>query len=97
MSIVAHERMITRTCFFCGKPFMTTRTDAKYCSALCRQRALRWRKRLPDTLTRLLSAVDGLAAYLVYDDAKPQAIKALNRASAEIDEVYRKFNIRKVK
>lgn len=50
-----YERTIS--CEYCGGIFAASRYDAKYCSALCRQRAGRAEKRLHQTYALALEAL----------------------------------------
>lgn len=62
------------TCAFCGKEFWARRNDAKTCSNACRQKMLRWRKRLPAEIQRISQKIHEVAVYLNYPDSRDSAI-----------------------
>lgn len=76
---------------------MAHRTDAKYHDATCRQRALRWRKRLGALAFRLDRDLSEITAYLAYPDAKPSAASILNGAQNSIKIVLLENNIKVIK
>ena len=89
--------LVSRKCIFCGVMFLAHRTDAKYHDAACRQRALRWRKRLGALAFRLDRDLSEITEYLAYPDAKPSAASILNGAQNSIKIVLQENNIKVIK
>lgn len=63
-------RQVRKTCAFCGDTFWSVRSDAKYHDAKCRQRALRWRKKMEHLRARLKLNINELAQYLLYEQSR---------------------------
>jgi len=77
--------MIRHECAFCGNAFWSIRPDAKYDTATCRQRALRWRKKMFATRQRLQRHATELAEYLDYPNARSAAAEYMHATIRQIE------------
>lgn len=91
------EPLIRRECFFCGRAFWAYRTDAKYCSGRCRQRAMRWRAKLQTAEARAIGALAEVASYIDYEDSRPSGVHALLRLQQKVADLLIKHGVQKVK
>lgn len=89
--------MVGKTCLFCGKHFLARRCDAQFCSASCRGKFYRWRKKLRTLYTQTLSNIQAMGGYLSFQDAKPSAVEALKSLAGSIRDMLAGAGVRFIK
>lgn len=91
-----HVQLKLDKCLWCGKPLPDGRTDRKTHDR-CRQNVYRWKRaphRQAEHAKRSLRAIE---MRLKYEFSFPDAIAALKAVQDEINEIYKRYNIVRVK
>jgi len=84
-------------CGFCGKEFFSKRGSGSYCSASCKQKMYRWRKKLDAKKESALYIIKDIASYLTFEDSTPSALLCLNQIVTEALRQLELHNIKRVK
>ena len=86
------------SCAFCGGSFVSSRSDTRYCSALCRQKALRKRSALDRDLNRLITqleqfAVDHGDRFSGHSESdRLDTVDALRTVKAKVDGLLTRYD-----
>ena len=94
---MTNNRLVRRKCLFCGDDFYASRSDAKYHSLTCKNRAYRWRKRLPRYQAKASEMLREIETYLVYTDSKPLAAQALFTLKSQVETIIRENNLKGIR
>lgn len=97
MSTLTNVQLRIDRCFFCHEHLPTGRRDRKTCSARCRMRLSRWRKRLDLHHKNATAQLTEIGEYLAYPDAVAKAAQLLNDLEAQISSIRAKYRVVKVK
>lgn len=95
MTVLSGQLTVFR-CAFCGEHMLQGRSDKKTCSAKCRNRLFRWRKRLDIHMKHIEYELGEIASYLAYPEARPKAAQLMVKIQDSISETFAKNNIKKV-
>ena len=88
------DQLTIYRCAFCGGFLPKGRTDRRYCSDACKQRAYRWRNRLERYTLEATNNIANVGSYATYPEAQKSAIEALAAIKKSLDETCRQYNIR---
>jgi len=89
--------LIRTTCAFCGKEVWSAMGTKYYCTASCKQKMYRWRKKLDAKKESALYIIKDIASYLTFEDSTPSAVLCLNQIVTEALRQLEAHNVKRVK
>lgn len=84
-------------CSFCGQRYWAKRCDSKFCSATCRGKFYRWRKKLEKYHEKVIAGVTEIADYVRFENSRPAAVACLNDVIQHVRKLFNEVGVRVVK
>lgn len=87
------SQMTIYRCAFCGEFIPEGRSDKRYHSDACKQKAYRWRKRQQRYASDARVAISNLISYLSYEETRQSTVEELGKLMSYIPDVARQYNV----